>query len=241
METRSRKRAEATSSGPTTRSIKRTRHSRSSDNNNNMDNNNEQPSGSNSTRRRGSSKGKEKDDEQPPPRVRVSDDDDVADDDVDSDGGGGMFNQNLTTASSALQGLLRKLGAGLDDLLPSSAMASGSSSQQNGRLKKILSGLRAEGEEGRQVESLTQLCEILSIGTEDSLSSFSVDSFVPVLVGLLNCESNPDVMLLAARALTHLCDVLPSSCVSVVHYGAVSCFVARLLTIEYMDLAEQVC
>ncbi|PWA53966.1 ubiquitin-transferase [Artemisia annua] len=247
METRSRKRAEATSSGPTTRSIKRTRHSRSdiniNNNENNMDNNNnnnEQPSGSNSTRRRGSGKGKEKDDEQPPPpRVRVSDDDDVADDDVDSDGGGGMFNQNLTTASSALQGLLRKLGAGLDDLLPSSAMASGSSSQQNGRLKKILSGLRAEGEEGRQVESLTQLCEILSIGTEDSLSSFSVDSFVPVLVGLLNYESNPDVMLLAARALTHLCDVLPSSCVSVVHYGAVSCFVARLLTIEYMDLAEQ--
>nr|GEX72072.1 E3 ubiquitin-protein ligase UPL3 [Tanacetum cinerariifolium] len=211
METRSRKRAEATSSGPTTRSIKRTRHSRSD---NNMDND-QQPSGSNSTRRRSSNKGKEKDDEQPPPpRVRVSDDDDVADDDVDSDGGGGggMFNQNLTTASSALQGLLRKLGAGLDDLLPSSAMASGSSSQQNGRLKKILSGLRADGEEGRQVESLTQLCEILSIGTEDSLSSFSVDS---------------------------LCDVLPSSCVSVVHYGAVSCFVARLLTIEYMDLAEQ--
>ncbi|GJZ50888.1 E3 ubiquitin protein ligase UPL3 isoform X1 [Tanacetum coccineum] len=204
--------------------------------------NEQQPSGSNSTRRRSSNKGKEKDDEQPPPpRVRVSDDDDVADDDVDSDGGGGggMFNQNLTTASSALQGLLRKLGAGLDDLLPSSAMASGSSSQQNGRLKKILSGLRADGEEGRQVESLTQLCEILSIGTEDSLSSFSVDSFVPVLVGLLNYESNPDVMLLAARALTHLCDVLPSSCVSVVHYGAVSCFVARLLTIEYMDLAEQ--
>ncbi|CBI37879.3 unnamed protein product, partial [Vitis vinifera] len=46
-------------------------------------------------------------------------------------------------------------------------------------------------------------------------------------------------MLLAARALTHLCDVLPSSCAAVVHYGAVSCFCARLLTIEYMDLAEQ--
>jgi E3 ubiquitin-protein ligase TRIP12 len=107
-------------------------------------------------------------------------------------------------------------------------------------LKKILFGLRADGEEGRQVEALTQLCEMLSIGTEDSLSTFSVDSFVPVLVGLLNHESNPDIMLLAARALTHLCDVLPSSCAAVVHYGAVSIFCARLLTIEYMDLAEQV-
>ncbi|KAK3028482.1 hypothetical protein RJ639_040051 [Escallonia herrerae] len=156
-----------------------------------------------------------------------------------SEGGVGMLHQNLTSASSALQGLLRKLGAGLDDLLPSSAMASASSSHQSGRLKKILSGLRADGEEGRQIEALTQLCEMLSIGTEESLSTFSVDSFVPVLVGLLNHESNPDIMLLAARALTHLCDVLPSSCAAVVHYGAVSCFVARLLTIEYMDLAEQ--
>ncbi|XP_026660129.2 E3 ubiquitin-protein ligase UPL3-like [Phoenix dactylifera] len=162
-----------------------------------------------------------------------------ADDDNDSEGGVGILHQNLTSASSALQGLLRKLGAGLDDLLPSSAGSASSSSHQSGRLKKILSGLRADGEEGRQVEALTQLCDMLSIGTEDSLGSFSVDSFVPVLVGLLNHESNPDIMLLAARALTHLCDVLPSSCSAVVHYGAVPCFCARLLTIEYMDLAEQ--
>ncbi|XP_076899021.1 E3 ubiquitin-protein ligase UPL3-like [Bidens hawaiensis] len=277
METRSRKRAEATSSAQST---KRTRlqnvvvpsvstRSRSS---NNMDNNNSlvnESSGSGSGRGRrsrknnnnqdinnnnnnNSDKGKEKEHE-----IRdnyninnnnnnlglsindgVEEDDD--EDDDDSDGGGvGILHQNLTSASSALQGLLRKLGAGLDDLLPSSAMASASSSHQSGRLKKILSGLRADGEEGKQVEALTQLCDMLSIGTEDSLSTFSVDSFVPVLVGLLNHESNPDIMLLAARALTHLCDVLPSSCAAVVHYGAVSCFVARLLTIEYMDLAEQ--
>ncbi|WOL09703.1 E3 ubiquitin-protein ligase [Canna indica] len=162
-----------------------------------------------------------------------------ADDDNDIDGGAGGLHQNLSSASSALQGLLRKLGAGFDDLLPSSALSAASSSQQSSRLKEILSGLRADGEEGRQVEALTQLCEMLSIGTEDSLGSFSVDSFVPVLVGLLNHDSNPDIMLLAARALTHLCDVLPSSCSAVVHYGAVPCFCARLLTIEYMDLAEQ--
>ncbi|XP_076926012.1 E3 ubiquitin-protein ligase UPL3-like [Bidens hawaiensis] len=81
---------------------------------------------------------------------------------------------------------------------------------------------------------------MLAIGTKDSLIGFPVDLFVPVLGGLLNYESNPNIMLLAARAIiTHLCDVLPSSCVVAVQYGAVSCFVARLLTIEYMDLAEQ--
>ncbi|WOL05908.1 E3 ubiquitin-protein ligase [Canna indica] len=162
-----------------------------------------------------------------------------ADEDNDGEGGLGILHQNLTSASSALQGLLRKLGAGLDDLLPSSALSASSSSQQSGRLKKILSGLRADGEEGKQFEALNQLCEMLSIGTEDSLGSISVDSFVPVLVGLLNHENNPDIMLLAARALTYLCDVLPSSCSAVVRYGAIPCFCARLLTIEYMDLAEQ--
>ncbi|XP_010327414.1 E3 ubiquitin-protein ligase UPL3 [Solanum lycopersicum] len=274
METRSRKRTEATSSapsasspssGPTTRAVKKARFTTRAASNSistrsrltnrsqdlqSMDSTNES-SGSGSRTRRGKNhgldrnnpeKGKEKEHE-----IRDRDrdmglnmDTDGGDeDDNESEGGAGILQHNLTSASSALQGLLRKLGAGLDDLLPSSAMVSASSSQQNGRLKKILSGLRADGEEGKQIEALTQLCVMLSIGTEDSLSTFSVDSFVPVLVGLLNHMSNPDIMLLAARALTHLVDVLPSSCAAVVHYGAVSCFVARLLTIEYMDLAEQ--
>ncbi|MCO5551604.1 hypothetical protein L7F22_005109 [Adiantum nelumboides] len=93
----------------------------------------------------------------------------------------------------------------------------------------------------KRAASLRSFHSLLSIKTEESLSSFSVDSFVPVLVGLLNHQYNPDMMLLAARALTHLCYVLPPSCAAVVHYGAVPCLCARLLTIEYIDLAEQVC
>lgn len=279
METRGRKRAEASSSapsssaGPVTRASKRSRLSSSSS----SPATTTTPAAtrsrtrssvacppattmeeSSSRGRRGRNnnqddKGKEKEHELEKERENElglalhidEDDDDDDNDNDDSEGGGGggvgLLHQNLTSASSALQGLLRKLGAGLDDLLPSSAMGSASSSShQSGRLKKILSGLRADGEDGKQVEALTQLCELLSIGTEDSLSTFSVDSFVPVLVGLLNHESNPDIMLLAARAITHLVDVLPSSCAAVVHYGAVNCFCARLLTIEYMDLAEQV-
>ncbi|PHT89582.1 hypothetical protein T459_04695 [Capsicum annuum] len=60
------------------------------------------------------------------------------DDDNDSQGGVGILYKNLTSSSSALQGLLRKLGAGLDDLLPSSAMRLASSSHRSGWLKKIL-------------------------------------------------------------------------------------------------------
>ncbi|KAK1394876.1 HECT-type E3 ubiquitin transferase [Heracleum sosnowskyi] len=284
METRSRKRAEATSSapnssssGPTTRSAKRTRTSAAAGSSASIASpvtpaivtrsrslKMEESSGSASRGggRRGknvekdsSNKGKEKEHEvRIRERNRESRDIERSlglniestgnggegnDDDNDSEDGVGMLQQNLTSASSALQGLLRKLGAGLDDLLPSSAMAAASSSQQSGRLKKILLGLEADGEEGKQVEALTQLCEILSIGTEDSLSTFSVDSFVPVLVNMLTYMENADIMLLAARAITHLCDVLPSSCTAVVHFGAVDSLVNKLLTIEYMDLAEQ--
>ena len=62
---------------------------------------------------------------------------------------------------------------------------------------------------------------------------------MPLLVGLLDAEHNPDAMLLAARALTHLADVLPPARASIVHHGALPGFCARLLNIEYIDLAEQ--
>jgi E3 ubiquitin-protein ligase TRIP12 len=169
---------------------------------------------------------------------------DVSDD--DSDALPAPFPPSFTSASTALQGLLRRLGAGLDDLLPGSAAAS--SSGTSAQLKRILAGLQDSSNSSLQLSCLMQLCEMLSIGTEDSLAAFPVDAFVPLLVGLLGREededagggASPDVMLLAARALANLVDVLPSACSSVVHYGAIPCFCARLLTIEYMDLAEQV-
>ena len=46
-------------------------------------------------------------------------------------------------------------------------------------------------------------------------------------------------MLLAARNLTLLADVLPTICSAIVRHGAVPALCARLMTIEYIDLAEQ--
>ena len=60
-----------------------------------------------------------------------------------------------------------------------------------------------------------------------------------VQVSLLNAEHSPDLMLLAARAITFLADVMPSACSAIVRHGAVPAFCARLMTIEYIDLAEQ--
>lgn len=135
------------------------------------------------------------------------------------------------TAGSALHGLLKKLGAGFEDMLPLGGVS-------GARMKGILAGLRSE-DESLQFPALTELCELLSISTEESLTMFPIEQTVPLLVNLLNMEHNPDMMLLAARALTFMADVLPSSCAAIVRHGAAPAFCARLLTIEYIDLAEQ--
>ena len=58
-------------------------------------------------------------------------------------------------------------------------------------------------------------------------------------ISLLQTDHNPDIMLLAARSLTHLADNLPTSCSSIVRHGGVPALCERLLNIEYIDLAEQ--
>ncbi len=55
----------------------------------------------------------------------------------------------------------------------------------------------------------------------------------------MNAEHSPDMMLLAARALTFMADVLPPSSGAIVRAGAVPALCARLLAVEYIDLAEQ--
>ncbi|RVW39675.1 E3 ubiquitin-protein ligase UPL4 [Vitis vinifera] len=52
-------------------------------------------------------------------------------------------------------------------------------------------------------------------------------------------ESNPDIMLLAIRAITYLCDVFPRSSGLLSRHGVVPALCERLMAIEYLDVAEQ--
>ena len=45
-----------------------------------------------------------------------------------------------------------------------------------------MTGLKQLDDEGAQLSSLTELCELLSISTEDTLAAFPVESVVPLLV-----------------------------------------------------------
>lgn len=110
----------------------------------------------------------------------------------------------------------------------------------HGKFKRILSSLSEETDPSGQLALLTELCEVLSFCTESSLSSMTSDSLAPQLVMLARHETNPDIMLLAIRAITYLCDVYPRSSAFLVRHDVVPALCQRLMAIEYMDVAEQV-
>lgn len=112
-------------------------------------------------------------------------------------------------------------------------------SDDHSRLKGVLLSLSNEVEESALIAALTELCELLPFCTEDSLSSVMVLSLSPIVVKLSKHESNPDVMLLSIRAITYLCDVHSRACSYLVKSDAVPAICQRLLTIEYLDVAEQ--
>ncbi|KAA8516515.1 hypothetical protein F0562_016979 [Nyssa sinensis] len=108
-----------------------------------------------------------------------------------------------------------------------------------GKFKRVLSSLGEEEDESGILVALTELCELLSFCTDSSLSSLMADSLSPILVKLARHESNPDIMLLASRAITYLCDVHTRSSGFLIRHDAVPALCERLMAIEYLDVAEQ--
>ncbi|ANM70342.1 ubiquitin-protein ligase 4 [Arabidopsis thaliana] len=113
------------------------------------------------------------------------------------------------------------------------------SSGDHGKLKSLLLNLTGETDPSGQLSRLTELCEVLSFSTEESLSSVMANMLSPVLVKLAKHENNADIMLLAIRAITYLCDVYPPSVEFLVRHDTIPALCQRLLTIEYLDVAEQ--
>jgi len=91
-----------------------------------------------------------------------------------------------------------------------------------------------------QLVALTELCEVLSLSTEEQLGGFRVTEYVRTLVTLLDSETSPEICLLAARALTNLLEVAPTVARSIVGSGGVTGFCNKLLLIDSIDVAEQV-
>lgn len=151
------------------------------------------------------------------------DDEDDEDDDVFDGsylGGGGA---NLSSTLRALSGLVSGIST---------------------RLRDILENLRQKEDPSAQLIALQSLAELLLVSTEDNLSGhFSPDQFIKELVSLMQDQGpfgeNPEMMLLACRCIANLMEALPAATANVVYGGAVPVLCAKLMEIQYIDLAEQ--
>eukprot|EP00960_Hanusia_phi_P059118 764079-Hanusia_phi.AAC.5 len=103
----------------------------------------------------------------------------------------------------------------------------------------LLEGLKADGDITRQEDALNQLCEVLCMATEDTLQGFSVEGFLPSLIKLIGCESSPEIMLHACRAIQYIMEIIPQSSSAVVQFGSIPPLCSKLKSIEYIDVAEQ--
>ena len=106
-----------------------------------------------------------------------------------------------------------------------------------GEVQQLLQGLQATGDEGAQLTSVIEMCQLLVMGNEDTLASFPMKQVVPALITLLQMDHNFDMMHHACRALTYMMEALPRS--SAVVVDAVPVFLEKLQVINCMDVAEQ--
>jgi E3 ubiquitin-protein ligase TRIP12 len=153
---------------------------------------------------------------------RDEDDEDEDEDDV--------FDGSYLGGAGSLSSTLRAL----------SGLVSGIST----RLRDILENLRRKDDPSVQLIALQSLAELLLVSTEDNLSGhFSPDQFVKELVSLMQDQGeygeNPEMMLLACRCIANLMEALPAATANVVYGGAVPVLCAKLVDIQYIDLAEQ--
>ncbi|KAF5188287.1 E3 ubiquitin-protein ligase [Thalictrum thalictroides] len=114
------------------------------------------------------------------------------------------------------------------------AYYNGRLSVDQGKIRKIVSSLEEKAGPDSQLAALTELCDVLSFSAEE-LPSSSANLLAPLIVTLAKDGNNPDVILLSVRCITYLCE----SSEVLVQHDVVPALCARLLNIEYLDVAEQ--
>ncbi|CAB4064433.1 TRIP12 [Lepeophtheirus salmonis] len=79
----------------------------------------------------------------------------------------------------------------------------GTSSSASAKAHGLLGGLQATGDESRQLQAVIEMCQLLVMGNEDTLSGFPIRQIVPALIALLKMEHNFDLMNNACRQVSH--------------------------------------
>lgn len=123
--------------------------------------------------------------------------------------------------------------------------STGSSGGLGGRSGYLITSLQ-QSDENVKLTALTEMCQLLVMGNEETLAGFPMKQAVPLLLQCMSSSAasdfgaggdNYELMNHACRALTYMMDALPRS-TSLIADG-ISIFLEKLHTIECMDVAEQ--
>ncbi|KAH9108958.1 hypothetical protein LEN26_014078 [Aphanomyces euteiches] len=130
----------------------------------------------------------------------------------------------------ALRGLLGQLGTDL----PMFGV--------HAQYRTILEKIKPPSPPHVQMASLAELCELLSMTSEEvlTISGFNVEAYVPVLSTIIASPPSMDILLLACRSLAAILDIFSSRAVIqlAVSNNLVASLCDKMLNIEYMDVAE---
>ena len=170
------------------------------------------------------------------------DEEEYSDDDDDDNSDDEEERAHRERQDGGLHALLSRLGGSVE------ALGGGSRSGISARLKDILKALtfNRESEDFGGIDdtaiviALNELCEIVVTSSEELLAtSLSPEPFALALINCCNLEHNPELMLLAVRAMTSMADILPNTRGAFVRNGALATLCQKLFAIEYIDVAEQ--
>ncbi|KAL9642693.1 hypothetical protein ABK040_009772 [Willaertia magna] len=145
-----------------------------------------------------------------------------------SDSSNNSGEQIVQGSPSSLENIIQSYGYGI---------SRGQGIEQE-RIETILEGLKDDSNDIRQLDAVSELCNLVSVSNESTLSRMQVDKFVPPLLDLLQRMENYDLMVFSARTLNFLMDIFPASCSYVVSGGGINVLASKILVIEYIDLAE---
>lgn len=158
---------------------------------------------------------------------------------------GGTEQREGGRSVSALSHLLSKLNGNIDEASLMSIMAGGGGSLGGGgsykaRYKELVERLTAPENDSQLLAALEELSDLLAMSQEEQLLGFPLDTIAPVLANILQQhEDQPNILLYAARVVTWLADILPSSCAVLARHNIITALCGQLLVIGFMDVAEQ--
>lgn len=110
------------------------------------------------------------------------------------------------------------------------------SNSNNSKVQNLLQAMKSD-DEGASLAATTEICSMLVMGNEETLTGFPIKNAVSALRDILKSGKNYDLMNHACRALTYMMEALPRSTSQVA--TAIPQLVDQLKSIECMDVAEQ--